>query len=274
MSDALPVYLIHWDAPEWLRSSVDTILASDRPVSITVIDNGPAAASAELDLPDSCNVIQTGANLGYTGGANTALRHWLGGDAPYCVLGAHDLHVQPTDLRLMVDAAEASPSFGILGPGTGEGYDAGYPLGESEGLEERTTMNGTCLVLRRDCIRQIGLFDEQFGSYGEDDELCFRARRAGWKVGRVPGTYARGVGSRAVHHQKLRGRARVLLLMKTEGRAAAIRRLARSLIGLLMSVPCSLLSRECRSEIMRSWCELRYGMPLLLTRLRDPPSAE
>ena len=45
---------------------------------------------------------------------------------------------------------------------------------------------GACLLLRRDVIAQIGLFDEQFFMYSEEIDLCYRVQRAGWKNYFVP----------------------------------------------------------------------------------------
>lgn len=42
---------------------------------------------------------------------------------------------------------------------------------------------GFCMYIRRACLNQIGLFDEQnFGhGYGEENDLCVRAQKAGWR---------------------------------------------------------------------------------------------
>ena len=42
---------------------------------------------------------------------------------------------------------------------------------------------GCCMYLRRDCLDAVGLFDEQtFGrGYGEENDWCQRAERAGWR---------------------------------------------------------------------------------------------
>ena len=41
---------------------------------------------------------------------------------------------------------------------------------------------GFCMYVRRDCLHELGLFDEdQFGKgYGEENDFCIRARQAGW----------------------------------------------------------------------------------------------
>jgi hypothetical protein len=45
---------------------------------------------------------------------------------------------------------------------------------------------GSCMLLRRKVIEQIGYLDERFFAYQEDADYCFAARKAGWKVYYVP----------------------------------------------------------------------------------------
>ncbi|HEY6962602.1 MAG TPA: glycosyltransferase family 2 protein [Gaiellaceae bacterium] len=61
-------------------------------------------------------------------------------------------------------------------------------------LDERPTepveadwMLGGFLMLRRAALDELDGFDEGFFLYGEDIDLCYRARRAGWSVWYVPG---------------------------------------------------------------------------------------
>jgi len=44
-------------------------------------------------------------------------------------------------------------------------------------------LSGFCLMVRREVFDQIGPLDEQFGlGFFDDDDLCFRAVDAGWKL--------------------------------------------------------------------------------------------
>src|SRR5205085_976445 len=53
---------------------------------------------------------------------------------------------------------------------------------------------GAALVLRREALEQIGLFDEDFFLYSEEVDLQFRLRRAGWQVHYFP-------SATVVHHE-------------------------------------------------------------------------
>lgn len=216
---ALPVYLIHWNAPEWVRSATESILASDTSVSVTVINNSPDTA---LALDPRVRITEAGGNLGYAGGANIGIREWLAEGGEWCVVASHDLLVQADALRLLLEAGERNPSFGVLGPATTTNW-AGELVEDLGIIEERTMMSGTCLLLRRACLEEIGGFDEAFGSYGEDDELCHRARAAGWRIGRVMAARAEGIGSRSTDKRALQYGNHVLLKLKTEGWVAATR---------------------------------------------------
>lgn len=44
------------------------------------------------------------------------------------------------------------------------------------------TVHGFCMIIRRDIINKIGLFDEIYGfGYGEENDFTLRARKTGWK---------------------------------------------------------------------------------------------
>jgi GT2 family glycosyltransferase len=43
-------------------------------------------------------------------------------------------------------------------------------------------LSGAFMMFRRECLDEIGLFDEAFGSFFEDVDICYRAKMAGWQV--------------------------------------------------------------------------------------------
>lgn len=60
-------------------------------------------------------------------------------------------------------------------------------------------VTGCCWLLRRDCLEDVGGFDEDYFLYYEDVDFCRRARSRGWSV-----WYQPALG--AVHHGPLHGR--------------------------------------------------------------------
>ena len=53
-------------------------------------------------------------------------------------------------------------------------------------LTEVDWITGAVLLLRKKALDQVGLFDERFFLYFEDEDLCARMWRKGWKVVYVP----------------------------------------------------------------------------------------
>ena len=181
---AIPVYLIHYDAPAWVCSAAESILSSDIEVDLTIISNSGSIAVS------GATVIDTGSNLGYAGGGNVAIGLWLAGDASVALVGSHDLHLESDAIRRLREAMEEFPDVGIAGANMPDAAAGAVRAGA-----ERAWVSGQALMLRRACIEQIGGFDERFGSYTEDQDLCLRAWDSGWRVMRVETARGHGLGS-------------------------------------------------------------------------------
>jgi N-acetylglucosaminyl-diphospho-decaprenol L-rhamnosyltransferase len=176
----VPAYVIHYDAPDWCASTVNSLMRSRGiDVEVTVVNNG----GSPLHLPPQVPIVETGRNLGYTGAANVALRSWFSGGSEFGIVACHDVDVAEDALATMLAALRAHPEFGILAPTLTDGRKEGL---STDDVVERDWAAGTLLLFRRVCIESIGMFDERFGSYVEDVELGHRARAAGWKVGVAP----------------------------------------------------------------------------------------
>lgn len=227
-SSLLPVYLIHWRQPDWCIDAATSILASDTPVKLTIINNSPED-NAELvrRLPPRVDVIETNANIGYAGGGNVALRSWLEEtEASFVVIGSHDLLVTPDALGILLDAARSNPDFGLIGPNI-KGRETDFVAG----LADVSWLSGTCLLLRRQCVKEVGGFDEALGSYCEDVDICWRAAKQNWRVGHCAAApvSGRGSGSPEARDAAWINGVRVKRLHK--GNLAAARELGRILVA-------------------------------------------
>lgn len=204
------MYLIHWDAPEWCQSAAASILESQGiEIDLTVVDNGQTQGQALRScLPDAVRILSMVANSGYTGGANAALADWRARypEGEYCVVGSHDLHVEASTFAELLAAAEHQPRCGVVAPAlvaplprSGGRWTGGHSfqvsLEGAHGVVERDWASGTCMLLRRACVDQVGAFDERLGSYMEDVDYGLRARDAHWEVLVVTTAHARGLGT-------------------------------------------------------------------------------
>lgn len=217
----LSVYVIHYNAPDWCRATVDSLLASDGvDVKVEVLHNGGPLP----DVDPRARIRETGANIGFAGAANVALRSWLvRTEDPYCVVAAHDLTVKSDTLRLMADAADLHPDVGLLGPTPDHDIATGPAIAEEEWGVIREWVSGACLMIRRKLLDDVGLFDERLHSYAEDRDLAYRARTADWSVATVKGAYASGKGKVSLTSYRQMYANQIALVFKYQGTAKALR---------------------------------------------------
>lgn len=166
---------------------------------LIVVDNGSTDGSQdeiEARFP-AINVLQTGANLGFGGGCNAGIRRALEQGADYVWLINSDTTVDADALTELVRVADEQAEAGAVGSVL---YEADQPeqiqlWGGGKvrlwtGFSRHQTcsaqldfVSGASMLLRREAIEQVGVFDDQtFFMYWEDSDLGFRLRRAGWQL--------------------------------------------------------------------------------------------
>lgn len=59
-------------------------------------------------------------------------------------------------------------------------YNLTY-LDENE-INEVDCLVGAFMMIRREVLEEVGLLDEDYFMYGEDIDLCYRIKQAGWKI--------------------------------------------------------------------------------------------
>ncbi|MGE0350267.1 glycosyltransferase family 2 protein [Hydrogenophaga sp.] len=189
---------------------------------INVVDNASGDGSYEKIRDavkargwDRVQVIASDHNGGFGAGNNIAIRHGLpDGTAPdFVYLLNSDAFPEPGAVRTLLDHMVGHPTVGLAGSRI-HGQDGAhhqtafrFPTIQSEfegaartGPISRLLRNyivalpppehtqpvdwvaGASLMMRRDMLDQIGLFDERFFLYFEETDLCLRARRAGWST--------------------------------------------------------------------------------------------
>ena len=231
------------DAKALLRDCLCSIHANTRASAfeIVVVDNNSQDGTPEMlrDEFPNVRVIVNDHNAGFTKPTNQALRASTG---RYALLLNNDTIVLPDALDRLVAFADAHPEIGICTPkvlnrdGTLQkqcrrglatpwelfcyfsGLASRFPndprfagylityLDENE-IHSVDAVSGSCMLIRRAVMEQIGLLDERFFAYQEDTDYCFRAGQAGWKVFYYPGAqiihYASQGGSRAQPYRSI-----------------------------------------------------------------------
>ena len=207
--DRRPVAVIIsvYNAPEETAECLRTVLAHTHPsVRVIVIDDAspdPRVADVLAKLVGNAhvNVVRNHANLGYTATVNRGIA--MAGEADVVLLNS-DTRVTPQWLRNLRLAAYSGARVATATPFSDNAGAFSAPIANArnphpEGLSddeygrcvsrasERTyptvpTGSGYCMYVRRACIDDVGAFDaESFPrGYGEENDFCVRASRAGW----------------------------------------------------------------------------------------------
>lgn len=186
------------------------------------------AAVAQTDWHQGrVEVVQSGRNGGFGAGNNFGICHGLAArNYDFIYILNSDAFPDPGSIGALIDHLQRTPSCGfagsyIHGPNADPHLTAfRFPSlwGEMEGaarvgavskmLEKHivplpipavTTqvdwLAGASLMMRRDVLQQIGLFDERFFLYFEETDLCLRAARAGWRTDYVRASEVTHIGS-------------------------------------------------------------------------------
>jgi GT2 family glycosyltransferase len=214
----LSICIVTFNAGHWLKDCLDSIQEDTLlgELEIIVVDNGSEDGTEAMlhgDYPQ-VRFIGNTSNLGYTKPMNQGLRAARGS---YLMQLNPDTKILPGAFDNLVSYMDEHPRVGICGPkvlnrdGTfqkqcrrGEprplammGYFfrltslfpdsklfGGYLLEyeDEDATIEVDALSGSCMLIRREVIDEIGYLDEQFFAYQEDTDFCSRARQAGWKV--------------------------------------------------------------------------------------------
>jgi hypothetical protein len=204
------VVVLNWCDEEMSRACLRSLEAVDYdPLTILLVDNGSPDGSGERlrEAFPHLDYLQTGSNLGYTGGNNRGIEWALEREADYVLILNNDALVEPGAIKRLVDtAAEADQPVGGVVPkilfhdepdriwfgggsfsalkGLGLHWREGEP--DRPGLEEEarevTFMTGACILLSAPPLRRVGGFDEDFFAYVEDADLSLRLRKGGYSL--------------------------------------------------------------------------------------------
>jgi N-acetylglucosaminyl-diphospho-decaprenol L-rhamnosyltransferase len=216
--------ILHSAIPDRDASGVWRCSSLSRPVvvcrfEILVVDSASSDDSVAMirrEFPD-VRLYPSDTNLGYTGGNNLGMRESRG---RYVLVLNPDTEVLGDALRTMIAYMDEHPEVGVVGPqllwpdGRAQSSRRRFPtlctaFVEStflqkwfprhpalrryyaldladDAISEVDWVQGACLMVRRDVIAQVGLFDDDYFMYSEELDWQRRISAARWKVVYLP----------------------------------------------------------------------------------------
>lgn len=232
---------INFNAGLLLKDCISSALSSTLVRYVYVIDNAStdnSLSSLEAEISDTrLKVFRNTSNVGFGSANNQALKLI---DTEYILLLNPDCIVSKEAIDQLVLAAQADINSGLLGPlilnedgseqrgcrrrepkpelllktllsaKRGGINQVGAPL--SKEPQTVDAISGACMLVRRDALFDVGLFDEDYFLHFEDLDWCKRFWLKGWKVLFVPAStvvHAQGACSRrsrlSVERYKING---------------------------------------------------------------------
>ena len=247
----LSVVFLNYNTRDLIRQALNSVLAAAEglEVEIFVVDNASADGSVDMVAEEfpQVKLICNSANVGFAAGNNVALRQVVG---EYALLINTDTIVRRDALRTMVEFLDEHPEAGacgckILDPDGTLQLDSrrGFPTPlaafckmsglsrffpkhpliahyhmtylDPEQTAEVEVLSGSCMMVRKAAMDQVGLLDESYFMYGEDIDWCYRFHQAGWKIYYVPTT-------EIIHFRGESGRRTPLKILYRKSQAMSI----------------------------------------------------
>ena len=211
----LSVSIVNTNSRELLLACLETLRGTT--AEIVVLDNASEDGSADAvreRFPD-VRVLAQEFRAGFGANHNTVIRATEG---RYVYVLNEDTTADDWGFARIVEYLDAHPRVAALGPRLtypdGRLQDSAWrfptPLVSTLGLLTVGKLGvkqsrgdaphavdwvmGAALVLRRDALDEVGLFDDEFFLYSEEVDLQFRLRQAGWDVHYFP-------SATVVHHE-------------------------------------------------------------------------
>jgi GT2 family glycosyltransferase len=244
----LSIVIVNWKVKDLLRNCLDSIFAQREPgnFEVIVVDNNSKDGSEKLVQREfhQVKLVRNEENLGFGRACNQGIRMAKG---DFVLLLNPDTTVELDTLRNITNYMKSNARVGIGGcylyNPDGKSQTSFYKFTSITTLLGRTLflysflpknsltaplfvdylrshesvdrVCGGAMVLRYEALEQVGLFDDSFFLYYEDEDLCYRMKQKGWMVAPIPNT-------RIVHHHNQSGKKNVAMAIFSSYRSQFI----------------------------------------------------
>jgi GT2 family glycosyltransferase len=214
---SLSIIIVSWNTHKLLENCLASILANPptSPFDIWVVDNASSDDSPQMvrEKFPQIHLVENRENVGFARANNQVIQSCTG---KYVLLLNPDTLVAAGALQALVDFLEEHPEAGAAGARMLQSDGslqisshprptvsrelwrlfhldallpyALYPLTKWETNQPQAVdlLAGSCLLLRKEVLEQVGFLDEDYFIYAEEIDLCYRIQRAGWHLYWVP----------------------------------------------------------------------------------------
>lgn len=222
----IAIVILHYKGKNFTAQclqSIRKLKTKNFQIETIVVNNNPQENLDGLkkEFPEFV-FLETGKNLGFTGGNNFGIRRTLKDGADYIFLINNDTFLAEDILLQLVKVAKKRRKAGILGPKIyfAPGYEyhrgrykksergkvfwyAGGEIdwdnvisqhrgvdkvdrGQYDRIEETDYVSGCGMFIKKEVLEKIGLLDDKYYLYYEDVNFSVRAKKAGFKLLFVP----------------------------------------------------------------------------------------
>lgn len=255
-ADTVVAVVLNYNNAAFTAAAVASILDQEPAPAVVVVDNGssPAEAAAlRRVLPEQVEILELTANAGIPGALGQGLQRALDSGATEVLVQLNDTALEPGSLKTLRRRLDDDAGIGVVAPlqvlyddpetvvTSGSRLHRGAWLVsardhgrlradvQAEAHTDPDYVDFTCLLVRAEVLRQVGLPYPGFRFYWDDTEWGIRVRRAGWRLTvdcsavvrhRVSGTLATTMGGPARYYQY---RNRLLAKRRLDGRVGVAR---------------------------------------------------
>lgn len=209
-------------------ASLQTLSLEDTSLEIVVIDNAslePFSVDKHMLQKFPIHVIENSVNKGFSGGHNYGIRHGLKKKADYILILNNDTVVDRNLVKALIKSIKQGKKVGIVSPKIyfkkgSEFYQDRYTekergkviwyaggkmdwenvIGKHRGVDQVDTgqfdtseevglATGCCMLITRQVIERVGMFDERYFLYYEDADYSERAKQKGFRIFYEPNAY-------------------------------------------------------------------------------------